>query len=390
VDESIRQVTIYADPNVYASFPEIIRTDEALTVTMHCQDLEALRRSRLHPHYQPVVHARYAVSRDGGRTWAVTDDPPPLGQVRHATRAAAALDAGGLVRIERGYVPETMNPQPLRACLYRHKLTDAEDVPITDYGPAGWTPTDMVPVVFGVARLKDGSFLGAAYARLADPTPQNTAEGQALENAWPKGAQRWTCFFYKGTADGRDWRYLSVLPNRHTFCLGEPSVAVMDDGRIVCLMRTDWPKEYGDLLPEEVNGNGTKRDGYGWWLYQSESTDGGLTWSEPQRLPVWGHPPDLLRLADGNLLLVYGHRRPPFSIRAILSRDGGRTWDLRTLKTLRTFEPGNYDLGYPVATQLPDGRILCCCYGYSTAEVGEKKPHGIFGTIFTEAWLTGP
>jgi hypothetical protein len=390
VNDSVRQVTIHADPNVYASFPEIIRTDEAMIVTMLCQDLEALRKSTLHPHHQPVVKMRYAVSADQGRTWTVTDDPPSFGPVRHASRFAAGLDGGGMVRIQRWYYPGTTTAEPLRARLYRGRLADPEEILITDGGPAGWTPADMVPVIFDIARLKDGTFLGAAYARVADSTPRDAAEGKVLEDAWPKDAQRWTCFFYKGSPDGREWKYLSTIPNRHTFCLGEPSIAVMGDGRIVCLIRTDWPVGYKDLLPAEVNGNGTKRDGYGWWLYQTESTDGGLTWTEPVQLPIWGHPPNLLPLANGNLLMVYGHRRPPFSVRAVLSRDGGRTWDLSTLKTLRSFDPASYDLGYPVATQLPNEEILCCCYGYSTPDAGEKAPHGVFGTIFTEEWLAAP
>ncbi len=390
MDDSIRQVTIYADPNVYASFPEIIRTDDTLIVTMLHQDLEALHKSKLHPHYQPVARMRYAVSRDNGGTWEVVDDPPPLGRVLHATRGSAALDDGGLIRFLRWYTSGTTTAESLRARIYHGRLADPEEILVTDHGPAGWMPEDMVPLIFDLARFKDGSFLAAAYARVADATPHDTPEGAELERAWPKDAQRWTCFFYKGSPDGREWKYLSTIPNHHTFCLGEPSIAVMDDGRIVCLIRTDWPAGYKDLLPAEVNGNGTKRNGYGWWLYQTESTDGGLTWTEPVQLPLWGHPPNLLRLSSGNLLMVYGHRRPPFSIRGILSRDGGRTWDPSMLKTLRTFDPACYDMGYPVATQLPNGEILCCCYGFSTPNAGEKAPHGIFGMIFSEDWIARP
>ena len=124
-------------------------------------------------------------------------------------------------------------------------------------------------------------------------------------------------------------------------------------------------------------------------LYQAESRDGGDTWSEPVQLPIWGHPPYLLRLASGNLLLVYGYRRTPWEIRAILSRDDGRTWDMTTLRTVHTFNPGSYDMGYPVATQLADGSIVCSFYGYSTPDAGEQMPHGIFVSVFDEKWLTG-
>jgi len=31
--------------------------------------------------------------------------------------------------------------------------------------------------------------------------------------------------------------------------------------------------------------------------------------------------------------------------------------------------------------------IVCAFYGYSTADVGERMPHGIFVSVFDEAWL---
>lgn len=155
------------------------------------------------------------------------------------------------------------------------------------------------------------------------------------------------------------------------------------DGRLIALLRADWDKIPGEQRPAEA------KVGYGYFLYQTESTDGGRSWSEPAQLQLWGHPPYLLRLASGNILLVYGHRRPPWEIRAILSRDEGRTWDMDTLRTVHRFDPGNYDMGYPVATQMPDGSIVCGFYGYSTPNVGEKMPHGIFASIFDERWLTG-
>ena len=75
----------------------------------------------------------------------------------------------------------------------------------------------------------------------------------------------------------------------------------------------------------------------GWWCtsaittclmretLQCESTDGGLSWTKPRSVGVWGLPSHLLRLVDGRAPMTYGHRRPPFGNQARLSEDG-RSW----------------------------------------------------------------
>lgn len=96
---------------------------------------------------------------------------------------------------------------------------------------------------------------------------------------------------------------------------------------------------------------------YGDYLYQSDSYDMGKTWSPPVKTPMWGHPPHLLRLASGNVLCVYGYRRIPYGIRACLSHDEGKTWDIQNELILRN-DGLDRDVGYPTSVQLADGRIL--------------------------------
>jgi hypothetical protein len=127
---------------------------------------------------------------------------------------------------------------------------------------------------------------------------------------------------------------------------------------------------------------------YGYYLYQSESKDFGKTWSLPIQLPIWGHPAELVPLESGNILMVYGHRRPPYSVRAILSRDNGRTWDMRSMRTpFESKRTRGIDFGYPVAKQLGDGRIVCLFYDYSSDDTQMKGPHGIYAAIFDEKWM---
>jgi hypothetical protein len=101
------------------------------------------------------------------------------------------------------------------------------------------------------------------------------------------------------------------------------------------------------------------------------SPDRGRTWEAPIKTPVWGFPQHLLPLRDGRLLMSYGYRRPPYGVRACLSYDNGKTWDLANEIVLRAdggtpegqpAEVGSTDLGYPASVQLADGRIFTVYY----------------------------
>lgn len=103
------------------------------------------------------------------------------------------------------------------------------------------------------------------------------------------------------------------------------------------------------------------------YLVESWSDDGGVTWSQPLRTEIWGYPAHLLKLHDGRILCTYGHRRRPLGVQAVISADGGRTWDLAHTAILRDDGEVNggkeiRDLGYPVSVQLPDGSLFTTYY----------------------------
>ena len=101
------------------------------------------------------------------------------------------------------------------------------------------------------------------------------------------------------------------------------------------------------------------------------SPDRGKTWEPVIKTPVWGYPQHLLPLRDGRLLMSYGYRRQPLGVRACLSSDNGKTWDIENEIILR-MDGGttdgqptkviSKDLGYPVSVQLADGRIFTVYY----------------------------
>lgn len=94
-------------------------------------------------------------------------------------------------------------------------------------------------------------------------------------------------------------------------------------------------------------------------ILQSESTDGGKSWSVPHPIGVWGLPSHLLRLKDGRLLMSYGHRRPPFGNQARVSDDQGQSWS----EPLTISADGlNPDLGYPSTAECDDGKLVTVWY----------------------------
>ncbi len=358
---------VFTDPEYYASFPGFIRTKKELVIQFGTQELGALRAQPLHPHAYVVATERWAISRDDGQTWSVTADPPQLGPALHATRqshsARAAMTDGSLLNFENGYVVRNGKNEPVERLL-RIDKGGLGGEPVWQSPAAALSPLlDLYP--YDLEPLADGRFLFSGYVSRAPGAKQ---------------VQVFHC-----SADGRQWTELNQESCADPlFSFAEPDAAAWPDGRVVQLLRAEFDNTKKDQAPDDVNGHGQQRDGYGYYLYQRESSDFGRTWSEPQRLAIWGHPPNLLKLNSGNLLLVYGHRRPPFSVKAILSHDRGKTWDMESMVTVHENPIGKYDMGYPMATQLADGRILVTFYDYSTTDTAEKMPHGIYCTTLEE------
>jgi Neuraminidase (sialidase) len=116
---------------------------------------------------------------------------------------------------------------------------------------------------------------------------------------------------------------------------------------------------------------------------QSESSDGGKTWSVPRPIGVWGLPSHLLRLADGRLLMSHGYRRPPRGNHARISEDHGRTWS----EAIVLSDDGTGDIGYPSTVELPDGKLLTLWYEsrFSGAVVA-KQPEPPFSVLRLARW----
>jgi hypothetical protein len=66
-------------------------------------------------------------------------------------------------------------------------------------------------------------------------------------------------------------------------------------------------------------------------------------------------------LRNGDVLLTFGERNVPYGAGAILSHDGGKTWDPKTRMVLAD-DARTRDCGYPSSVELPDGRIVTVYY----------------------------
>lgn len=126
---------------------------------------------------------------------------------------------------------------------------------------------------------------------------------------------------------------------RVDFC--EPYAIELPDGRMICHIRTEGSVRFS--------------------LYQSESSDGGKTWTKavPILKEYGGAPAHLMLHSSGALISVYGYRAGPYGVKAMISYDLGKTWE----KDIEIYTQDiSYDLGYPSTVELSDGSLITVFY----------------------------
>lgn len=308
-------------------------------------------------HVCPFGQVQAMTSRDDGKTWtwprvlldSATDD----------------RDSGVLETAQRTLLVTTFTSLAYESHLEK-KIT------YTDWKPEGWGTQAMSPEQLSKwnavhARLTDVELKadqGEWIIRSTDggrswsariPTivnsphgPIQLADGRLLyagKQLWSDSRKIGVC---ESKDDGQTWQWLAEIPIRSgdKNAYHELHAVEAANGTIIAQIRNH----------NEVNKH---------WTLQTESSDGGKTWSEPH--PVcYGLPSHLLRLSDGRLLMTYGYRRSPFGNRARLSTDHGKSWsDEITLSDDGT----SGDLGYPSTVELADGTLLTIWY---EASAGRK------------------
>ncbi len=241
------------------------------------------------------------LSTDGGRSWA---------------------DKYTLVENDGGCNVMEVNFLRLRdgriALFYCQKNTESSDCRVmmrtsADEGKTWVNPIQLSP--------------DAKYTGLTNGRSIRLTSGRILLEAWEGGDS----YCYLSDDEGESWRASQrVKPGDGCW---EPACIELQDGRVLMLMRT------------QLGGQ-----------YQSFSSDGGETWSEPEATALEGTaaPVSISRIpATGHLLAIWNHnpgaaKRNPLT--AAISKDEAKTWE-----RFRNIEESPDDAwAYPAVTWLDD------------------------------------
>ena len=167
--------------------------------------------------------------------------------------------------------------------------------------------------------------------------------------------------------DGKSWRWLAEIPTRPGDDFNEYHelhAVEAADGTIIAQIRNHNPTNHRETL-------------------QSESRDGGKSWSMPSAIGVEGYPSHLLRLRDDRLLMSYGHRTKPLGNQARISSDHGRTW---SAAIILSDDGTSTDLGYPSTVELDEpGRFLTVWYELLDSPAADLPHYKTRGR--DEAWF---
>ncbi len=162
------------------------------------------------------------------------------------------------------------------------------------------------------------------------------------------------------TDGGIGAEFLSWISDNDTVRSVMPSTVQLDDESLVTVLRRRYDPPYG--FPEQRDDK-PKQNRH--WIDAYQSNDMGNTWeflstvAETDRGARNGNPGSIVQLKDGRLCVTYAFRGVPFSIRARISSDNGKTWGDEII--LRD-DAISTDLGYTQSVVRPDGKIVTVYY----------------------------
>ena len=283
-------------------------------------------------------------SSDGGKTWSKRGiaAPRPNAEANYCHWASGVIGKDELLVIASGMDDATnakgqRMPNDVRVL----RSTDAGATWNTDGRFPLRMPGDLKPYPFGsIVQGTDGQLRTLVYT--SDEQSNNA------EAAW----------IVISSDRGQSWGDVRKLADG----INESVLLPLIDKTWLCVARTS-----NKPAPE-----------HGQELRQFRSVDDGQTWTDEGLIAGYHkHPPHLLRLADGQILLTYGNRRDA-AIEVRLSKDNGHSWSIPK----RLFASSRGNMGYPGTVQLPGGGLVTVFYaiqsplhdGYHMGAIGWTAP----------------
>lgn len=323
---------ISQQPSLYHGWPTVARCRDGRLVLVYSGGREA--------HACPFGRVELMISQDDGRTWAW---PRVLMDSDIDDRDA------GIVETAQGSLLVTTFTSLAYEGVWRRDSSSWTEDKRERWRAVGrrCSPAERERLLgTWMLRSTDGGLTWSAPYRV----PVNSPHGPALaaggrllyagKQLWRDGERVGVC---ESLDDGQTWRWLSEIPARPGDSHAEYHelhIAEASPERLLVHIRNHNQANHGETL-------------------QSESSDGGHSWSEPHPIGVWGLPSHLLHLRDGRLLMSHGYRREPFGNQARLSLDQGRVWsEPITISS----DGASGDLGYPSTVELEDGSLLTVWY----------------------------
>ena len=252
-------------------------------------------------------------SSDEGLTWTEIGESPLFGKEPSLT----APSDGSLVLTAQNYGPgATQDRIPISRSSDGGRTWQTIELMGPDY------PRNMIVE-------PDGSLL---FVRALEWDWKGDNGSPHLELCRSKDrGETWTC------SEGQvDWDVAAF---------GEVSAIRLKDGKYLAALRTIAP----DVPARDAHGFGV--------TVLTESTDRGKHWSKPRPITSTAEVHAYLtELDDGRLLVTYSSYHLPFGVFAMVSADGGQTWDRSQPVQLALSAKNN--VGWPVTLQLNDGSLL--------------------------------
>lgn len=343
---TIRDVVVYSDPLVYASFPSLVRrADGELIVAFRRAPARTAFGEAGESHADPSSHLVQVRSRDGGVTW---DAEPAL---IHAHAFGGAQDPclmqlrdGGLLCSSYGWA------------FVQPSVVPRLHQPVKELKPG------IVFLGGFLVRSEDGgrTWRGPTYPPRIEPELLHDLHGRPLP-AYNRGAmaeardgrllwvvaandrlqpQKTSCHLLVSADRGASWSYAAPVAVDEKVAFNEASILETPRGDLVAFLRTAGLNDHAVM---------------------ARSTDGGRTFHPWQDLGWRGHPLQATRLPDGRVLLVYGYRHKPYGVRARILDPECRDATTAPEHVIRD-DGGSTDLGYPWAVPLEEGRVLVVYY----------------------------